>query len=265
MNGHSLWGYERQMALDPIPILADGIKWMAYLPKSRIFWNLGYFNDFLSKGQSFSTFAWQYVARVGWMPFNDTKNGHLLHIAANFQYGKPIDGQFTIKSRPESNPTPQLINTGQFPADKSASLGGEIYYNYKSLMIGAEVIVHHFYSHDNPDHRFAGGNAVISYFFTGTRRPYNTAGNIFGFTEIKKKSVFKGGLGEIEGVVTFSTSDLNDGNIKGGQFWRLTPMVNWYLTKSLRWEFIYGHGVLDRFNLTGHVQFFESRIQLTVM
>jgi len=28
MNGHSPWGYERQMALDAIPILADGIKYM---------------------------------------------------------------------------------------------------------------------------------------------------------------------------------------------------------------------------------------------
>src|SRR5689334_6649022 len=36
MNGHSPWGYERQMALDVIPILADGIKYMGYYPKSRI-------------------------------------------------------------------------------------------------------------------------------------------------------------------------------------------------------------------------------------
>ena len=80
MNGHSPWGYERQMALDVIPILADGIKWMGYLPKSKIFWNLGAFNDFISKGQGFSTFEWQYVARVGWLPINDKATSDLLHI-----------------------------------------------------------------------------------------------------------------------------------------------------------------------------------------
>src|SRR5204863_8573276 len=48
MNGHSPWGYERQMALDAIPILADGIKYMGYSPKSRIFLNLAYFNNLTS-------------------------------------------------------------------------------------------------------------------------------------------------------------------------------------------------------------------------
>jgi phosphate-selective porin OprO/OprP len=264
MNGHSLWGNERQMALDPIPILADGIKWMGYLPKSRVFWNLGYYNDFLSKGQSFSTFQWQYVARVGWMPYYNKEKNSLLHIAANLRYAKPLNGKFTIKSRPESNPTPQLINTGEFSADKSNSLGGEIYYKNKGLMIGSEAMVHNFFSDKIGNHQFYGGNVVISYFFTGTNRPYNTVGNILGFTKVRS-SVFKGGLGEIEGVVSFSTFKLNDGTINGGQFWRVTPMINWFLNKALRWEFIYGYGVLDRYNLKGSVQFFETRFQVTLM
>ena len=128
MNGHSPWGYERQMALDVIPILADGIKWFGMLPKSKIFWNLGYFNDFISKGQSFSTFAWQYVARIGWLPINDPEKKQTLHIAANLRYAKPLDGKMTLKSRPESNNTPQLINTGSFDADHSRSYRGEVYY-----------------------------------------------------------------------------------------------------------------------------------------
>jgi phosphate-selective porin OprO/OprP len=264
MNGHSPWTNERLMAIDVIPILADGIKWFGYLPKSRVFWNLGYFNDFLSKGQSFSTFEWQYVARVGWLPFYNKENNKVLHIGANLRYGKPLDGKITLKSRPESNPTPQLINTGEFPTDHSNHLGLEIYYRTNRLMIGSESYMHHFYSEKSEDHTFYGGNIVASYFFTGAVRPYNTIGSIFGFVPVKR-SVFKGGLGEIEGVLNVSTLKLNDGNIKGGQFWRITPMVNWYLTKVIRLEFIYGYGILDRFNLKGHVQFFESRIQFTLM
>ena len=90
MNGHSPWGYERQMALDVIPILADGIKYFGYFPKSKLFLNLGYYNDILSKGQGFSTFAWQYVGRIGWLPINDPEKKQILHIAANLQYGKPL-------------------------------------------------------------------------------------------------------------------------------------------------------------------------------
>src|SRR5215217_5366509 len=121
MNGHSPWTNERQMALDVIPILADGIKWFGFLPKQKVFWNLGYFNDLTSKGQGFSTFEWQYVARVGWMPIYDNKTNKVLHIAANLRHGKPLDGKITLKSRPESNPSPQIINTGSFDTDKSST------------------------------------------------------------------------------------------------------------------------------------------------
>jgi phosphate-selective porin OprO/OprP len=264
MNGHSPWANERTMATDPIPILADGIKWFGYIPKSRIFWNLGAYNDFISKGQSFSTFSSQYIARIGWLPVYNKQTNKVLHIAFEYQYGKPVNGKFTVKSRPESNPTPQLINTGEFDAKYSHHYGGEIYYRTGRFLIGSEFFSHNFYAEKAPDHHFYGGNVDMSYFFTKTSRPYNTEGSIFGFVPVHK-SVFKGGWGEWEGVLRFTTSDLNDKDIQGGKFTRITPMVNWYLSKALRMEFIYGYGTLDRFNLKGHVQFFETRLQVTVM
>jgi phosphate-selective porin OprO/OprP len=263
MNGHMGISNERQMALDPVPILADGIKYFGYFPKSRLFLNLGAFDDLLSRGQSFSTFSWQVVARGGWLPLNDDKSG-TLHIGLNARYGAPYQGQFTIKSRPESNPTPQLINTGSFPADRSSSFGYEIYYRYNRFMVGSESMMHNFYSSSSDNHHFYGGDAWLSYFFTSTRRPYTTTGNVFGFVPVAK-SVFKGGWGAIEAVLHASTFNLNDGSIQGGQMTRFTPMINWYLNKALRWEFIYGYGILKRYGLEGHVQFFETRLQITVM
>lgn len=264
MNGHSGITNERQMALDPIPILADGIKWFGYLPKSRIFWNLGYFNDLTSKNQSFSTFQWQYVARVGWMPINRPEDKTIVHLAANLRYGKPDDGQFAIKSRPESNPTPQLINTGTFAADHSSHIGYEAFFTKNRFTIGSEAMVHNFYSKDSGNHSFAGGDLIISFFFTKTSRPYNTTGSIYGFVPVHS-SVLHHGLGEIEGVLHISTFNLNNGNIRGGQMTRITPMINWYLTKILRWEFIYGYGILDRYGMKGNVNFFETRVQVTMM
>ena len=253
-----------QWHTDGVPILADGIKYMGYYPKSRTFLNLAYFNDFMSKGQGFSTFSSQWVGRAGWLPIYNKDNNTLLHIAGEFEYGKPLDGKFTLKSRPESNPTPQLINTGVFATNKALQYGGEIYYRNNRFMIGSEIVSQNFYSNTTTNHQFNGGDAMISYFFTKDVRPYNTVGNIFGFVPVKK-SVFKGGWGEIEGVLHVSTLDLNDKDIHGGQMTRITPMVNWYLTKALRWELIYGYGILNRYGLTGHVQFFETRIQVTLM
>ena len=265
MNGHSPWGMERQMVLDPIPILADGIKWFGYLPKSRIFWNLGAFVDWISKGQGFSTFEWQYVARVGWLPLYDKQNHKVVHLAGNFRYGKPVDGKITLKSRPESNPTPLILNTGQFDAEHSWHIGGEAYYSNKRFLIGSEILTHNFYSDQSGDHKFYGGDVFIAYMISGNTRPYNTVGSIYGFVPQAKKSIFKGGAGQWEAVLKFSKYDLDDGVIKGGKFWRITPMVNWYLNKIIRWEFVYGYGIFERYNLKGKVQFFETRLQFSVL
>jgi phosphate-selective porin OprO/OprP len=265
MNGHSGVGYERQMALDPVPILADGIKYFGYYPKSRIFLNVGVYVDWISKGQKFSTFSSQYVARAGWLAFYKPEKESLLHIAGNFRYGKPVDGKFTVKSRPESNPTPQLINTGEFLTNNSTSIGGEFYFSNKRFMIGSEIMQHNFYSDKSSDHHFKGGNIIVSYFLTRNHRPYNTSiGNLFGFVPVKK-SVFKGGTGEIEFVFQASMFDLNDGSIQGGKFTRFTPMINWYLARTMRFELVYGYGILERFKLKGNVQFFETRIQFSFL
>jgi len=264
MNGHSPWTAERQMSIDVIPILADGIKYFGNLPKSRVFWNLGYYNDVMSKGQGFSTYAWQFDARVGWLPYYDKANQQVLHIAANLRYGKPVGGKITLKSRPETNTAPQIINTGSFVTDHSTSIGGEIYYSTGRFMIGSEVNLHKFTASAAENHSFFGGDVVATYMLTNTRRPYNTTASIFGFMPVRK-SIFKGGWGEWEAVLRYSTLDLNDGVVQGGSFWRITPMVNWYMSKNLRTEFIYGYGILDRYKMKGAVQVFQIRFQASLL
>jgi len=264
MNGHSPWTAERQMALDVIPILADGVKYFGHHPKTRIFWNLGYYNDYFSKKQSFSTYEWQTDARVGWLAFYKKEQSKVLHIAGNFRYGKPNEGQISLKSRPESNPVPYLINTGTFAADYSTHLGGEIYYSTGRVLVGSEVMVHQFNSNIAANHQFFGGDVVFTYLLTKTKRPYVSTGSIFGFVPVKK-SVFKGGIGEWEAVLRFSYLGLDDGVIQGGTIWRITPMVNWYISRAVRMEFIYGYAVLERYDLKGSLQIFQARLQLTVL
>jgi len=105
---------------------------------------------------------------------------------------------------------------------------------------------------------------VASYMITCESRPYNTATGILGFVPVKK-SVFKGGPGAWEVLFRASTLDLDGGTLQGGKFWRITPMINWYVSKDIRFELAYGYGVLDRFNLKGTTQFFQARIQLTLL
>ncbi|GAO45434.1 hypothetical protein FPE01S_05_01290 [Flavihumibacter petaseus NBRC 106054] len=262
MSGYAVEMMERHMASDPIPILADGIKWMGFLPKSGFFWNLGIFADWLSKGQSFSTDRWQLASRIGWMPVHSPKTN--LHLAANIRFGHPLNDTIRLKSRPESNPAPFFIDTGKFPAEQSTYFGGEAYYSSGPLQIGTEIFWHKFNSPTTNDPLFHGGEIMVSYFFTGESRPYSTdAGNIYGYVPVKK-SVFKGGKGVWEAVIRYSSFDLDAGTIKGGRFWKITPMVNWYLADFLRFELAYGYGVLNRFNMQGGTHFLQSRLQFLI-
>jgi phosphate-selective porin OprO and OprP len=264
MNGYCGWTLERQMAIDVIPILADGVKWLGYLPKQRILWNLGVFTDWLSEGQSFSTFKWQTALRIGWLPIYSAEENTVLHLGINYRYGEPVGGEMRVRSRPEANPAPRFIDTEVFQSDHSNHIGGEAYYKSGPWMFGSEFYWHHFKSAIANDPLFFGGDVVVSYMITGESRPYYTSTSIFGFVPVKK-SVFKGGPGAWEVLFRASTLDLDGGTIKGGKFWRVTPMVNWYLSKDVRFELAYGYGVLDRFNLKGTTQFFQCRIQLTLL
>ena len=168
-----------------------------------------------------------------------------------------------MRSRPEANPAPRFIDTGTFTTDYSNNIGGELYYRVGPFMAGSEVYVHRFHSTETNNPVFIGGDVMVSYFLTGESRPYNTNTGIFGFVPVKKP-VFKGGPGAWEVLVRYSNLDLDAGTLNGGKFWRITPMINWYLSKEVRLELAYGYGVLDRFNLKGATQFFQSRIQLTL-
>jgi phosphate-selective porin OprO/OprP len=264
MNAAAGWGMERQTAIDVIPILADGIKWLGYLPKTRILWNVGVYTDWLSETQSFSTYRWQTVARIGWLPIYSQVDKTVLHLAFNYRYGRPDDDVIQLRSRPESNPAPFFIDTDKISTNSSTHLGGEAYYSNGPWMFGSEYYVHQFNSPETANRVFYGGDVAASYILTGESRPYSTASGIYGFIPVARP-VFKGGPGAWEIVLRYSTYDLDDGPIHGGRFWKITPMVNWYLSKEFRFELAYGYGVLDRFNLKGATQFFQARVQVTLL
>ncbi|HEU5291399.1 MAG TPA: porin [Cyclobacteriaceae bacterium] len=264
MVGYAGWTMERQMALDVIPILADGVKWLGFEPKSRVLWNIGVYNDVFSEGEGFSTYEWQFASRIGWLPVMSADKKDIVHVGINYRYGETLNNEIRLKSRPEADPAPYFIDTGKFPAQYSNHVGGEMYYRSGPLMLGSEFYLHIFNSEETNNPVFRGGDIVVSYLITGETRPYNTSTGIFGFTPINRP-VFKGGPGAWEAIFRFSTLDLTSGTVKGGKFWRITPMVNWYLNKDIRLELAYGYGILDRFELKGATHFFQTRIQFTLL
>jgi len=262
MVGYFTWTAERATMNEAlIPILADGVKWTGRIPSGKLVYNVGYFKDELSETESFNKNDSQLVGRTVWLP-NAGSDKPLLHLAVEARFAEANNGQLQYRSRPEvSSAQSYAIDTGKFPADHANAVGVEAYYRPGPLMFGMEYFVNQVSSQQTDNPLFHGGEVFAAYLFTGEVRPYNTRGAFFEAVS-PARTVFEGGPGAWEAVLRYSYTDLNSGTIRGGRFWRITPMVNWYLSDNVRMEFTYGYGVLDRFGLTGATQFFQTRLQL---
>jgi phosphate-selective porin OprO/OprP len=261
MVGYSGWTMERATISDAtIPILADGVKWLGYAPKLNLLWNLGFYGDWLSEGQSFSTYDRQVSGRLAWLPVKSQTTG--LHLGTSFRHGKTNEEELQLRSRPESTTAPYFVDTGTFPAETATTIGLEAYYRPGSLLLGGEYIFHDVNAPEKGDPFVHGGDVVATWLVTGETRAYNTRGGFFNSVS-PRRPVFQGGPGAWELVARFSYIDLDSGDVQGGKFWRLTPMVNWHLSDNLRLELVYGYGSLDRFELTGgRTHFFQTRLQM---
>jgi phosphate-selective porin OprO/OprP len=262
MTGYDGWSMERLPFTDAvIPLLADGVKWLAITPDRHFFWNLGMFTDYLSKGQSFSSYNHQFVARVGWVPLVSDSVGTLLHVALNFRAGSLDADSVRLRSRPESFTAPYFIDTKKFPATSASTMGIETYYRPGRVMIGGEYYWQRVQSPQTGNPWFHGGEFVATWLTTGETRSYNTVGNYFRDIS-PTKTVVEGGPGAWEAVFKLSYSNLTNGPLQGGIFWRATPMLNWHMTDNVRLEFGYGYGRLFELGARGVTHFFQSRIQM---
>jgi phosphate-selective porin OprO/OprP len=260
MSGASIMGLERAEIEDMIiPIQNDGIRWMAYLPKQHLVWNLGYFNETILKNPLYPFMDQQYVARVIWLPLLSEKGGKVLHLAVNLKYGNPKDGKTQLKARPEASTAPYFLDTGVFPASHEKAIGPEVWYRDNSLLFGG---AYYFVGTEAPEgnHQFQGGDAWASWLMTGEVRKYNARGGLFNFV-YPKSSFFKGGPGAFEATIHATYTNADSGTVQGGKFWRVTPTLAWYPSYEFRFTIGYGYGVLDRFGKRGGTQFFQVRLQ----
>ena len=264
MVGYHGWTSERSPALDAfVPILADGVKWMGYHPKPRIFYSLGVYSDELTEDEKFANFDGQAVLRAGWLPIDSPSEKKLLHVAVMGRIAEPDADSLQVRSRPEAYLAPYFLDTGKFAADDVRTYGVEAYYRAGPWLFGTEYNWNDVKASNGERPLFHAGNAVASWLITGESRPYNAPGGYFEGVS-PDRTVFEGGPGALEAVLNFSYSDFDAGSFRGGTLWRLTPMINWHLSDNLRLELTYGYSVLDRFDRKGGTQFFQGRLQVTL-
>jgi phosphate-selective porin OprO/OprP len=264
MTGYHPWTMERSPGLDAfVPILADGVKWMGYFPGRRVFFSLGAFGDELSEAESFSTYDHQFVTRVAWLPIASEEDKTVWHLAAMSRVGKPDERSIGFRSKPEDSLSPFFVETPAVESELAGTTGFETYYRKGPWLFGGEYGWQHVDREIGSDLGFHAGDVVAAWIISGETRGYNARGGYF-LPVSPRRTVFDGGAGAWEAVLHASYIDLDDRDIRGGKLWRLTTLMNWHLSDNVRFEFVYGYGILDRFGLDGHTHFFQSRLQLTL-
>lgn len=156
-----------------------------------------------------------------------------IHLGASLAREEPLDDgdDIRIRQRPEFHVTGQrIVDTGTISnIDNIQKVGLEAAGVFGPFSLQAEYLkasLSRETGFDDVD--FDGSYVTASYFLTGESRPYSAKKGKFG--RVKPKS--KNGAWEV--ALRYSTLDLNDGAVQGGEVDNMTLGLNWYVNPNVR-------------------------------
>jgi len=195
----------------------------------------GYFFDGVKNGDSPKSQGWGLTGRVHVAPIAEKER--VIHLGAAASYrGADGDNEIRFRERPESHITStRLVDTGTITNYDNQTL-----YGVEGAMVFGPFSAQGEYMRSSvdvsggaSDPDFSGWYVFGSYFLTGEHRPYKASSGTFG--RVKPSSIVgRGGHGAWELAARYSTIDLTDSGINGGEEDNITVGVNWYATPSIR-------------------------------
>lgn len=141
-----------------------------------------------------------------------------------------------FRERPESHLTDtRLVDTGDFDADSYTRFVGEAAYIHGPFHVQGEYY-HTSVNRDitaNMDLDFSGFYIEAGWFLTGESMNYKASSG--SFSRVSPKGVVgQGGIGAWQVALRFSSLDLTDEDISGGEEDNFTLGLNWYATPNIR-------------------------------
>jgi len=227
----------------------------------RMTWAGGAFNDSIVHGESFGEGTSQLIGRLTWLPFLSEDESNLFHIGFGMRYSDAVEGIQT-QTEPEFNNAPVFVDSGLFVADEARIYNLEASWRRGPLWVGGEYLatgVDAPLKSGDPD--FNGYSVTGSWTLTGEIRPYNRRSGILGTIPVSK-SVYQGGWGAWEVGIRWSSLDLTEGTVQGGEMDILSLGLNWWLSPIFNVNLNYRHINLDRFGLNGDAQGLNFRVML---
>lgn len=222
----------------------------------------GLFGDNLAvTGTGATEEGWGINGRVSYAPIQEA--GKVLHLGASGYWRRPGgNGVVRFRDRPEiAVDSVRLVDTGNISARSYHLYAGELAGVWGPVTAQAEYL-RAGVNRTAPglsNVNFDGGYISLSYLLTGETRSYKEG--LFGrITPKDNLSLKDGGLGAFELAARFSTLNLDNDDILGGEQDNFTLGLNWYFNAYTRATFNWVRFDAERRDIVNKGDIFATRL-----
>ncbi len=254
---------ERAGAIDAmLPARNTGIVLSGNALGSRVSWAAGMFNNWLDGDESFSDTSTQLIGRLTGIAFASPDRSNLLHLGFGLR-STNAKQEVRYVTEPEFKQAPDFVDTGLIAADGALTWNLEAAWRRGPLLLMGE------YLQSDVDSALAGDPSFRGYYLsgvwalTGEMRSYNTKGGVFSAPPVAR-TVFQDGWGAWELMFRYSSTDMTDAVVEGGNMDILSVGARWWLTRFFSIDMNYRYVTLDRLGVTGDSSGFMTRIVLSL-
>ncbi len=226
----------------------------------KVNWGFGAFYDADNFGVSMNEDDVNVTGRVAFRPRYEDDGRSMLHVGLSATR-KERASSIRFRSRPEAHFSGRFVDTGTFAANDALVLNLELAGVHDALWWAAEYTQADVSTPVGPDPTFDGYYVQAGYFLgkEGNYRRYKPSAGAFDRQKPASNWLKDGGRGAWEIALRYSTIDLNDGPIFGGEEDNVTLGVNWYPNPVTRLMLNWVHADVDR---VGEADFILMRWQV---
>jgi phosphate-selective porin OprO/OprP len=244
--------------------------------EQRLTWDLGVWktvDDWPSGDDSDEDQGWAFTGRLTGLPWYEEDGRKLLHLGVAYSHRNPDGAAIRYSQRPEAHLARRYVDTESAAGFRIADARADdvdLWGLESALVVGpfslqGEYMLSQVDTTFGGDLDFDGYYVLASYFLTGENRVYRKGKAVFDRIKPKRDFSFSGekkGWGAWELALRYSSIDLDDEIIRGGQEDNWTVALNWYLNPNTRVMLNYINANIDHDLYAGDVDIFQTRFQV---
>ncbi len=226
----------------------------------RMSWSIGLFRRSDKFGKAQDDGAYNATGRITAVPWRNDDGPGLLHLGMSLSKRQPNNDSLQIAVQPEAHLAATYLDTTALTVTSYDLLGAEAAVVLGPWSLQGEWLGAMLGTPGPADPTVSAWYGYISYFLTGESRPYEHDQGVMGRVKPRHPAFSKdGGAGAWELLLRYSSIDLTDGAVVGGELHNWTGGANWYLNPKTR---VMANYVRSHLIGVGTTDIVETRFQI---